>query len=95
MQNKKQQLEPQKEQLTRSKLGKEYIRAVYCHAVYLTSMQSTSDKMPGWMNHKLESRLQAEIVQLQICRCTTLTAETEKELTTFFLYEGERVKKLA
>ena len=96
MQVKKQQLEPNMKQLTGLKLGKEYIRAVYCHPAYLTSVQSTSCEMPGWMNHKLESRLQAEIVQLQICRCTTLTAETEKELTTFFLYEGEiRVKKLA
>ena len=68
MQNKKQQLEPHKEQPTGPKLGKEYVKAVYCHSIYLTSMQSTSYKMPGWMNHKLESRLQAEIVQLQICR---------------------------
>ena len=68
MQNKKQQLEPHKEQPIGPKLGKEYVKAVYCHSIYLTSMQSTSYKMPGWMNHKLESRLQAEIVQLQICR---------------------------
>ena len=40
-----------------SKLGKEYVKAVYCHSVYLTSMQSTSCEMPGWMKHKLESRL--------------------------------------
>ena len=45
------------EQLTGSKLEKVYNKAVYCHPVYLTSMQSTSWKMPGWMNHKLESRL--------------------------------------
>ena len=44
-----------------SKLGKEYIKAVYCHPAYLTSMQSTSCKMPGWMKHKLESRLLGEI----------------------------------
>ena len=44
------------EQWTGSKLGKEYIKAVYCHPAYLTYMQSTSCKMPGWMNHKLESR---------------------------------------
>ena len=40
-----------------SKLGKEYVKAVYCHPVYLTYMQSTSCKMLGWMKHKLESRL--------------------------------------
>ena len=44
-----------------SKLGKECIRAVYCHPAYLTYMQSTSCKMPGWMNHKLKSRLLREI----------------------------------
>ena len=42
-------------------IGKEYIKAVYCHLVYLTSMQSTSCKMPGWMKHKLESRLPGEL----------------------------------
>ena len=61
MQVKKQQLELDMEQQTGSKSGKEYIKAVYCHPAYLTSMQSTSCKMPGWMNHKLESRLQGEI----------------------------------
>ena len=54
---KKQQLEPDMEQWTGSKLGKEYNKAVCCHLVYLTYMQSTSCEMPGWMNHKLESRL--------------------------------------
>ena len=44
-----------------SKLEKKYTKAVYCHPAYLTSMQSTSRKMPGWMNHKLESRLPGEI----------------------------------
>ena len=44
-----------------SKLGKEYDKAVYCHPAYLTSMQSTSCKMLGWMNHKLESRLLEKI----------------------------------
>ena len=61
MQVKKQQLEPDKEQQTGSKLGKEYIKAVYCHLAYLTSMQSTSCEMPDWMNHKLESRFPGEI----------------------------------
>ena len=61
MQVKKQQLELDMEQNTGSKLGKEYISAVYCHPAYLTSMQSTSCEMPGWMKHKLESRLPEEI----------------------------------
>ena len=57
----KQQLEPDIEPRTDSKFGKEYVKAVYCHPVYLTYMQSTSWKMPGWMKHKLESRLPGEI----------------------------------
>ena len=57
MQVKKQQLELNMEQWTGSKLGKEYIKAVYCHPVYLTHMQSTSCEMLGWMKHKLESSL--------------------------------------
>ena len=61
MKVKKQQLEPDMEQWTGSKLGKEYVKAVYCHPVYLTYMQSTSYEMLGWMKHKLESRLLEEI----------------------------------
>ena len=49
------------EQKIGSKLGKEYIKAIYCHPAYLTYMQSTSCKMPGWMKHKLESRLLGKI----------------------------------
>ena len=61
MKVKKQQLEPDMEQQTGSKLGKEYVKAVCCHSAYLTSMQSTSCEMPGWMKHKLQSRLLGEI----------------------------------
>jgi len=61
MQVKKQHLEPDMEQWTGAKLGKEDLKAVYCHPAYLTYMQSISCKMPGWMKHKLESRLQREI----------------------------------
>ena len=61
MQVKKQRLELDMEQQTGSKLGKEYDKAVYCDPAYLTSMQSTSWEMPGWMNHKLESRLPGEM----------------------------------
>ena len=53
--------EPDMEQWTGSKLGKEYIKAVYCHPAYLTYMQSTSCKTLGWKKHKLESRLTIEI----------------------------------
>ena len=49
------------EQETGFKLGKEYVKAVYCHPAYLTYMQSTSWEMPGWMKHELESRLPGEI----------------------------------
>ena len=62
MQVKKQQLELDVEQWTGSELGKEYIKAVYCHLAYLTYMQSTLYEMPGWMKHKLESRLSGEIL---------------------------------
>ena len=61
MQVKKQQLEPDMEQQTGSKLEKEYVNAIYCHPAYLTYMQSTSCEMLGWMKHKLESRFQGEI----------------------------------
>ena len=61
MKVKKQQLEPDKEQQTGSKLEKEYVKAIYCHPDYLTYMQSTSCEMLGWMKHKLESRLLGEI----------------------------------
>ena len=61
MQVKKQYLEPDMEQQTASKLGKECIKAVYCHLDYLTYTQNTSRKMLGWKKHKLESRLPGEI----------------------------------
>ena len=58
---KKQQLELDMEQNTGSKLGKEHIKAVYCHPVSLTYIECTSCEMLGWMKHKLESRLPGEI----------------------------------
>ena len=54
-------LEPDMEQWTGSKLGKEFIKVVCCHPVYLTYVQSTSYEMLDWMKHKLESRLPEEI----------------------------------
>ena len=62
MEVKKQQLELDMEQKTDSKLGKEYIKAIYCHPAYLTYMQSTPCEMPDWMKHKLESRFLGEIL---------------------------------
>ena len=61
MQVKKQRLELDMEQRTGSKLGKEYVKAVYCHPAYITSMQGTLCKILGQMKHKLESRLPGEI----------------------------------
>ena len=61
MQVKKQQLELDMEQQTGSKLGKEYVKTVYCHLAYLTYMQSTSCEMPDWMKHRLESRSLGDI----------------------------------
>ena len=61
MQVRKQLLELYMEQQTGSKLGKEYVKAVYCHPAYLTYMQSTSCEMLGRKKHKMESRLPGEI----------------------------------
>ena len=61
MQVKKQQLEEDMGQQTDPKSGKQYMKAVNCHPAYLTHMQSTSCEMPGWMNHKLETRFLGEI----------------------------------
>ena len=61
MQVKKQQLESDMEQWTVSKLGKEYVKVVYGNPVYLTYIQSTSCEMPGWVKHKLESRLPGKV----------------------------------
>ena len=61
MQVKQQLVEPDMEQWFGAKLGKEYIKAVYCHRAYSTYMQSTSCEMPGWIKHNLESRLPGEI----------------------------------
>ena len=61
MQVKKQQLEPDMEQQTGDRLGKEYVMAVFCHPAYLTYIQSTSSEVLGWIKHKLKSRLPGEI----------------------------------
>ena len=82
------------EQQTGWKLGKEYVKAVYCHPAYLTYIQSTSCEMPGWMNQKLELRIAREnINHLRYGDDTTLTAESEEELKSL-LMSDRRVKKL-
>ena len=79
MQVKKQQLELDVEQQTGSKLGKEYVKAVYCHPACLTYMQSTSRKMPGWMKHKLKSRLLGEISITSDTQMTPLLWQKENK----------------
>ena len=84
MQVKKQQLGLDMEQ-TGSKSRKEYIKAVYRHPAYLTYMQSTSCEMPGWMKHKLESKLTGNINNLRYADDTTLMAESEEELKSLLM----------
>ena len=71
MQVKNQQLEPDMEQQTGSKSGKEYVKSVYCHPAYLTYMKSTPREMLGWMKLKLESRLLEEISVTSDTQMTT------------------------
>ena len=95
MQIRKKQLKLDMEQQTSSKGGKEYIKAVYCHPDYLTYMQITSCEMPGWMQHKLESRLPGiNIDNLRYADDTTFMAENEEELKSL-LMKKRRVKMLA
>ena len=94
MQVKKQQLELDMEQQTGSKLGKEYVKAVYCHPGILTYMQSTLCKMPSWMNHKLESKLLRNINNLRYADDTKLMAESQEELKSLLMKvkeDGEKV----
>ena len=92
MQVRKQQLEPDMEEQAGSKLAKEYVKAVYCHPAYLTYMQSTSCKMPGWLKHKLESRLLGEI-SITSDTQTTLMAESEEELKSLLMKVKEESEK--
>ena len=96
MQVRKQQLELDMEQQTGSKLGKAYIKAVYCHPAYLTYMQSTSWEMLGWMKHKLESRLPEEISIASDIRAddTTLMAESEELLKSLLMKVKEESEKV-
>ena len=84
------------EQQSGSKLGKKYVKAVYCHPAYLTYVQSTSCEMLGWMKHKLESRLLGEISITSDMQMTpTLMAESEEELKTLLMKVKEEREKLA
>ena len=86
MQIKKQQLELDMEQQTGSKLGKEYVKAVYCNSAYLTNMQSISWEMLAWKKHKLESRLLGEISITSDMQMTSpLMAESEEELKSLLM----------
>ena len=78
------------EKWTDSKLGKEYIKAVYCHPACLLYMQSTSCKMLGWMKHKLESRLLGEI---PITSDKQMIPESEEELKSLLMKVKEVSKK--
>ena len=81
LQGKKQQLELDMEQQTGSKLGKDYVKAVYCHPAYLTSTQSTSWETLGWKKHKLESRLPGKISITSDMQVTPpFIGESEEEL---------------
>ena len=94
MQVKNQQLELDMEQQTDSKKGKEYVKAVHCHSAYLTYMQSTLWEMPGWMKHKLESRLPGEINNFRYADDTTLTAERKEELKRLLMKVKEESEQV-
>ena len=87
MQIKKQQLELDMEQQTGYKLGKEYVKAVYCHSACLTYMQSTSCKMISWMKHRLESRLLGEI-------SITSDMESEEEIKSLLMKVKKQSEKV-
>ena len=95
MQDHKQQLELDMEELTSRKLGKECIKAVCCHPAYLTYMQSTSCKMPGWMKHKLKSRFPGEILITSDMQMTTpLWQKREEELNSLLMNMKEESEKV-
>ena len=87
MQVKKQQLEPDMEQRTGSRLGKKYVKAVYCHPAYLTYMQITSCKMSGWIFLNINN--------LRYSDDTTLMPESEEELKSLWMTVKEESKKVS
>ena len=94
MQAKKQQLEPDMKQQTGSKLGREYIKAVYCHPAYLSYMQSTSWETLGWKKHRIKIAGR-NISNLRYADDTTLMAESEEELKILLIKLKEESEKLA
>ena len=88
---KKQQFEHSMEQWTGSIFGKEYIKAIYCHSAYLTYMQYTSCKIPGWMSYKLES-IAGRDNNLRYGDDSTLMAESKEELKSLLMRWKRRVK---
>ena len=93
MQVKKQQLEPDMEQQAGSKLGKEFLKAVYCHPAYLTYMQSTSCKMSGGWSTSWNQDAGRNINSLWYADDTTLMAESEKELMSLLMKVKEESVK--
>ena len=90
----KKQVRTGHEQQTGSKLGKEYIKAVYCHPAYLTYLQSTSGEMLVWMKHKLESKAGRNINNFWYADDTTFTAESEEELKSLLMKAKEESEKV-
>ena len=98
MQVKKQQLELDMEQWIGSKLGKKYVKTVYCHTAYLTSIQSTSCKTPGWGLDETQAGIKIagrNINNLRYADDTTIMARSKEELKSLLMKVKERVKKLA
>ena len=94
MQVKKQNLELNIEQETGSKVGKEYVKVVYCHPAYLTYMQSTSSEMSGWMKHKLESSLLGELSITSDTQMTPpLWQKAKRELKSLLMKVKEENEK--
>ena len=93
MQVKKQQLEMDMEQQTGSKLGKEYVKTVICHAAYLTYMQTTSCKTPDWMKCRLNQDCWEKYKYLQICKWHHSMAESEEELKSLLKKVKEESEK--
>ena len=94
MEVKKQQLEPDMEQQTGSKSGKEYVKVAYCFPAYLTCMQNASWEMLGWMKHKLESRLPGEISITPEMQMTPPLWQKEQELKHLLMKVKEESEKV-
>ena len=93
IQIKKQHLKLDMKQWTGSKLGKKYVKAVYCHPAYLTYMQSTSCEMLGWMNHKLELRFQGKISTTSDMQMISPKWKKAEELKSFLTKVKEESEK--